>query len=217
MGDHGFDRSVCNILSNDTTKIKTRIQHKIIERFDGEQPIGTCIMVETEHDTIKYLAHSPTRRVNYSIKATDNIYLSIKAIIHEIKIMNASLDYMEDGGAMKIRNVLLTGLGTFYGAVSPEESARQTVLGWLLGRLPKPKLADIDWTYAKVRQSIIGYGGFNDVIRYVSEHNEVLTKTQQSKFAHSLPMSVIAEVYKNKMDEEEEDIGQSRKKDCIIM
>jgi len=211
--DHGFDRSICKLLSGETEKIKTRIQRKIIERYDGEQPIGTCIVVETQNKKIKYLAHSPTRRVNYSIKATDNIYLSIKAIMNEIKRWNASLDYLENSDELKIRNVLLTGLGTFYGAVSGKESARQTVLGWLLGRLPKPKVSEVDWEYAKQRQSLIGYGGFNDVIRYIQENKESLTKAQQNKLAQ-----VIDKVHECDIDQaNENDQKQKKNRDCIIM
>ena len=214
--DHGFDRSICKLLSDQTEKIKTRIQHKIIERYDGEQPVGTCIIVETQNEKIKYLAHSPTRRINYSIKATDNIYMSIKAIINEIKRWNASFDYLENSDDLKIRNVLLTGLGTFYGAVSAQESARQTVLGWLLGRLPKPKVVDIDWNYAKMRQSLIGYGGFNDVVRYIHENKESLTKSQQTKLAHSLSKDVIEEVCKHDNRDNVEQ-HQEKNKDCLIM
>eukprot|EP01084_Bolivina_argentea_P002804 5203_1 len=188
--DHGFDRSVCKVLSGENDKIETRMQKQILDRYHGEQPIGTCIIIETANPNTKYFAHAPTRRINYSIKGTDNIYLAMKAICNEVRIWNEGNS--EDN---QIRNVLLTGLGTFYGAVSPDESARQTVLGWLLSRLPKPSISDINWDYAKLRQSLIGYGGFNHFFQYVDKHGGSLTKQQQRILANNLPKQIIEGVY----------------------
>ena len=222
--DHGFDRSVCKVLNDSDNKIKTRVQQEIINKYHGEQPVGTAIIIETHDNKIKYLLHSPTRRTNYSIKGTDNIYMTIKAICNEIRIWNANNS--DDDGKL-IKNVLLTGLGTFYGAVSPEESARQSVIGWLLARIPKPKIQDINWNYAKLRQELIGYGGFNHFINYILQYpDNALTKSQQQKLGN-----VMAKLHPDNgndndnaivVDTGHKDDGKKKKKkkrtdDCAIM
>ena len=184
--NHGFDRSLCQVLATNghDHELKSKIQQTIIDRYHGEQPVGTCSIIETGHPTIKYVAYAPTRRTNYSVKGTDNIYMATKAICGEIRRWNEKHDEEE-----QIKNVLSTGLGTFYGAVPPEESARQTVLGWLLARMPKPKMGEIDWMYANARQEFVGYGGFDHFMKYMHKNSNSLTQKQQKMLVKSVSMN----------------------------
>eukprot|EP00484_Ammonia_sp_Unknown_P027641 CAMPEP_0197035170 /NCGR_PEP_ID=MMETSP1384-20130603/13035_1 /TAXON_ID=29189 /ORGANISM="Ammonia sp." /LENGTH=307 /DNA_ID=CAMNT_0042465195 /DNA_START=88 /DNA_END=1011 /DNA_ORIENTATION=+ len=210
--DHGFDRSICTLLNDKDTCIQSKIQQEIIDKYHGEQPVGTCILVKTGNARIKYIANAPTRRVNYSIKGTDNVYMCMKAVCNEIRIWN---ELQNDDAAKQIRTVLLSGLGTFYGAVSPKESARQTVLGWSLARIPKASVSDMNWDFAHLRQSLIGYGGFNCFLQYIQENVETaLTQKQQQQILRSLPKSVIDE-----WSEQENGVqgDNGKKKDCSIM
>jgi len=182
--NHGFDRSLCHVLKDSDNEIKSKIQQTIIDRYHGEQPVGTCTVIETGHETIRYIAYAPTRRTNYSVKGTDNIYMATKAICNEIERWNN-----DHGDGDRINNVLTTGLATFYGAVPPEESARQTVCGWLLARMPKPEIADIDWEFAKARQELVGYGGFDQFMKYIQNHCDSLTVKQQKMLQKSASKS----------------------------
>ena len=85
LSDHGFDRSVCSVFGASKQRIRARLQQRIIDGFDGEQPVGSCVIVETGHPRIPYWANAPTRRVNYSVKGSDNVYVAIKALCHRIR------------------------------------------------------------------------------------------------------------------------------------
>ena len=82
--------------------------------------------------------------------------------------------------------MLLTGLGTFYGAVPPEESARQTALGWLLARCPKPKLSQMSWDYAEQRQALVRFGGFNHFVQFVEDNESALSEAQRERLTRLL-------------------------------
>src|ERR1700761_3324339 len=51
-----------------------RVQHQIMDRFLGEQPVGTAFILPTGHPAIPFLAHAPTMRVPGSIEGTDKVY-----------------------------------------------------------------------------------------------------------------------------------------------
>jgi hypothetical protein len=49
------------------------VQHRIIDEFFGEQPVGTDFVVATGYPAIPFLAHAPTMRVPGSILGTDKV------------------------------------------------------------------------------------------------------------------------------------------------
>ena len=179
--DHGFDRSICNILGNN---IETQLRKKIIEQYNGEQPVGTTIILPINGDkNVKYIINSPTRRVNYSIKGTDNVYLSMKSLCNSIKHWNINNN---DDDNKKIHKVLCTGFGCFYGGINPKESARQTILAWLFSRLNKPNYNDISWEYAETIQSYVKCGSFYSVLDYVIQNPNSLNQNYRSKLKQAL-------------------------------
>lgn len=62
-------------------QLMERVQERIINEFLGEQPIGTSIIVETNHKEHPFLAHTPTMRVPMDISHTDNVYLAMWAML----------------------------------------------------------------------------------------------------------------------------------------
>src|ERR1700729_3818401 len=48
--------------------IMQRVQHRIMDEFFGEQPVGTAFIIPTGHPSIPFLAHAPTMRVPGSIE-----------------------------------------------------------------------------------------------------------------------------------------------------
>jgi hypothetical protein len=53
--------------------LRQRVQHRIIDEFFGEQPVGTDFVVATGYPAIPFLAHAPTMRVPGSILGTDKV------------------------------------------------------------------------------------------------------------------------------------------------
>ena len=51
-----------------------RVQHVIMDRYMGEQPVGTAFVISTGDPNPPFVAHAPTMRVPGSIAGTDKIY-----------------------------------------------------------------------------------------------------------------------------------------------
>ncbi len=73
--NHGFDKSLVRLMKND---IQSNIQRYIAREYGGEQPVGTAFLIPTNHKHVKAIVHAPTRRLNYSIRGTDNVYMCVK-------------------------------------------------------------------------------------------------------------------------------------------
>ena len=54
-----------------------RVQHRILDEFLVEQPIGTSFIESTGNSEYPFIAHSPTMRTPGSINGTDKVYLSL--------------------------------------------------------------------------------------------------------------------------------------------
>lgn len=89
----------------------------VMEMF-GEQPVGTCLIVETGNKQHPYLAHTPTMRIPRIIKEYDTIYNAMRAIL---------LAVQKQGN---IKTVLCTGLGTATGKVPAHVAAKQMYLAY---------------------------------------------------------------------------------------
>src|SRR5690606_38954353 len=67
----GIDAAVVRYFGEDLMR---RVQHRIMDEYLGEQPVGTAFLIETGHPAIPFLCHAPTMRVPGSIEQTDKIY-----------------------------------------------------------------------------------------------------------------------------------------------
>src|SRR5437879_5369937 len=56
----GIDAAVVRRFGPD---LMERVQHHIMDRFLGEQPVGTAFIVPTDSPDIPFIAHAPTMRV----------------------------------------------------------------------------------------------------------------------------------------------------------
>jgi O-acetyl-ADP-ribose deacetylase (regulator of RNase III) len=144
--DGGVDLAIISFFG---IELMDRVQAIIVDQFLGEQPIGTSMLVETDHPKHPYIAHTPTMRVPMSIQGTDNVYCAMWAML-------LAVDHHNRTQARKISTVASPGLGTATGQMSPSEAARQMVLAyrWSLERPPM-----ISWPYALARQAAIGKPG----------------------------------------------------------
>lgn len=144
--DGGVDLAISDFFGWD---LQGRVQKAIIEEFRGEQPVGTSIIVETNHPKHPYVAHTPTMRVPIAITRTDYIYKAMFAMLLAVEKYNKLNE-------KKIDIVVCPGLGTGTGRVAPKEAARQMKLAYRNFHNPPQT---IDWDYASKRQEGIIYGG----------------------------------------------------------
>lgn len=50
-----------------------RVQHRIMDEYFGEQPVGTAFVLPTGHPSVPFLCHAPTMRVPGGIDGTDKV------------------------------------------------------------------------------------------------------------------------------------------------
>jgi O-acetyl-ADP-ribose deacetylase (regulator of RNase III) len=144
--DGGVDWAIVNFFGND---LKGRVQKRILQEYLGEQPVGTSMIVETNHPKHPFIAHTPTMRVPMEIARTDNVYSAMWALCLAVHHHNRR-------SQTPIRIVACPGLGTATGHVPYHEAARQMVLAYRNYLAPP---SAINWSYAEERQQQIMYGG----------------------------------------------------------
>lgn len=144
--DGGVDLAIVRYFGYD---LMARVQHRILNEYLGEQPVGTSMIVETGHPHHPFIAHTPTMRVPMEINRTDHAYLAMWAMLLAIRSHNQSEQ-------RPINRVACPGLGTATGQVPVNEAARQMALAYK--NFLKPPQS-IDWRYASERQAEIKYGG----------------------------------------------------------
>jgi len=147
--DGGVDAAITKYFGK---QLESRVQQFIIDKFDGEQPIGTSFVIDTRDPQHPWLAHTPTMRVPYSVLHTDYVYLAMKAMLRAVKDHN-----LQAVPERKIRSVACTGLGTFYGRMPYHEAARQMALAYRNFLHPP---SQITWGYAGQRQQAVIFGGY---------------------------------------------------------
>lgn len=144
--DAGMDLAVVRFFGR---PIMERIQKQILEDYLGEQPVGTCIIVPTDHARHPFVAHAPTMRVPMNIQGTDHVYLAMWAAFTAVHRHNRS-------GARKIDCLACPGLGTGTGGMDSLEAALQMCLAYEHFLKPPPF---INPAVAQQRHERIYYGG----------------------------------------------------------
>lgn len=144
--DGGVDGAIIRFFGD---ALMNRVQERILQEYLGEQPVGTSILVETDHPNHPYIAHTPTMRVPMDIAQTDNVYKAMWAMLLAVHQHNRQSNSL-------IRRVACPGLGTATGRVPLHEAARQMALAYKNYLNPPSR---ISWDYAEDRQLRIVYGG----------------------------------------------------------
>ncbi len=136
--DGGFDLALVNYFGHE---LMERMQDKIKTEYAGEQPVGTCLIVETGNKKHPYLAHTPTMRVPRIIREYDTVYNAMRAMLLTVR------KYSD------IKTVLCTGLGTTTGKVPPTIAARQMYLAYKSAMQPPE---EVNWqTAVNAEQKIL--------------------------------------------------------------
>ena len=123
-----------------------QVQHHIMDRYYGEQPIGTAFLVPTAEPALPFVAHAPTMRVPGSIDGTDKVYLATWAALLAIQAHNTA------GTGQRIEVVAFPAMGTGFGNVPFDEAARQMAVAYRHYVEPPHRL---DWDFVVERQRAI--------------------------------------------------------------
>ncbi len=144
--DAGMDLAVVRFFGR---RVMERIQKLILDDYLGEQPVGTCIVVPTDHAAHPYVAHAPTMRVPMNIRGTDHVYLALWATLIAVHRHNRS-------ESRTIDSLACPGLGTGTGGMDPLEAALQLRLAYEHYQRPPQFLNP---SLAQQRQERVYYGG----------------------------------------------------------
>lgn len=128
--DGGFDKALIEYFGN---SLMERVQNKIKDEYAGEQPVGTCLIVDTGDEKHPYLAHTPTMRIPRIIREYDTVYNAMRAMLSKVQKHK------------DIKSILCTGLGTATGRVPPHIVAKQMYLAYKSVMQP---LTEINWQIA---------------------------------------------------------------------
>lgn len=121
--DGGIDAAITAYFGQ---QLMQRVQDHIMQKYCGEQPVGTAIIVPTGNKTHPWLAHTPTMRVPRNIYGTDNVYNAMRAMLIAVK---------KDG---MIDTVLCPGFGTATGKMPPDVAAWQMYCAYKSVMYPLP-------------------------------------------------------------------------------
>jgi O-acetyl-ADP-ribose deacetylase (regulator of RNase III) len=144
--DGGVDAAITQFFGYE---LQEQVQKRIVDEFLGEQPVGTSIIVETNHPKHPFIAHTPTMRVPMDIAHTDHVYLAMWAMLLAVRQHNLKSE-------KRINIVACPGLGTATGHVPYRQAARQMALAYEHFLNPPSYL---DWRFADKRQEKVRYGG----------------------------------------------------------
>ena len=132
-----------------------QVQHRIMDQFFGEQPVGTAFILPTGDPKLPFLAHAPTMRVPGNIEGTDKVYAATWAALLAVQAHNQS-------SKQRIEVVALPAMGTGFGGVPFGEAARQMAVAYRHFLEPPHRL---DWDFVAQRQLAICYDGKRQVVR----------------------------------------------------
>ena len=136
-------------------ELMERVQHRILDEYRGEQPVGTAFVIDTGDPDLPFLAHAPTMRVPRSIAGTDQVYAATWAALLAVQARNQS-----DG--RKIETVALPAMGTGFGGVPFTEAARQMAAAYRHYLDPPHRM---NWDVIVDRHKAICYDGERQVAR----------------------------------------------------
>ena len=144
--DAGMDLAVVRFFGR---HVMERIQKQILDDYLGEQPVGTCVIVPTDHPVHPFVAHSPTMRAPMNILGTDHVYLALWAALTAIHRHNRSQ-------TRKIDCLACPGLGTGTGGMDSLEASLQLLLAFEHFQKPPQFLNP---SVAQQRHERVYYGG----------------------------------------------------------
>jgi O-acetyl-ADP-ribose deacetylase (regulator of RNase III) len=146
MMDGGMDAAITDFFG---IALMNKVQQRILDDYWGEQPVGTSFIIETDHPSYPFLAHTPTMRVPMQIVGTDIPYVAMWAMLLAVAHHNrlgtcAGLSRSQSvsdrrssvskgelrASSQLISTIACPGFGTGIGRIPPNEAARQMALAY---------------------------------------------------------------------------------------
>lgn len=149
----GIDAAVVRRFGVD---LMERVQHRIMDEYLGEQPVGTAFVVPTGDAAIPFVVHAPTMRTPGNIDGTDKVYAATWAAFLAIVAHNRTAD-------RTITTAAFPAMGTGFGGVPFDEAARQMAAAYR--HLLNPPARRLDWDWVVERQTAICHDGGKQVAR----------------------------------------------------
>lgn len=131
------------------TFLMERVQHRIMDEYMGEQPVGTAFVVATNDTHLPFIVHAPTMRVPGSIAGTDKVYTATWAALLAVQAHNQLND-------ARIKTVAFPAMGTGFGGVPYTEAARQMAVAYRHYLEPPHRM---NWDIVADRHKAICYDG----------------------------------------------------------
>ncbi|MFM2064189.1 MAG: hypothetical protein RLZZ507_3860 [Cyanobacteriota bacterium] len=121
---NNIDAAILKFFGED---VENLLQKRIQEEYLGDQPIGTSLIVETNHPLHPFIAHAPALRMQISMAGKDHVYQGMWATLLAIRQHNKLYcNYIQK----QINIVAIPGLGTSFGSVPIDEVARQMSMAY---------------------------------------------------------------------------------------
>jgi O-acetyl-ADP-ribose deacetylase (regulator of RNase III) len=132
-----------------------RVQHRIMNDYFGEQPVGSAFILSTDDPSLPFLCHAPTMRVPGNIEGTDKVYSATWAALLAVQAHNRASE-------QRIEVVALPAMGTGFGGVPFGEAARQMAAAYRHLLEPPHRL---DWDFVVERHKAVSYDGERQVVK----------------------------------------------------
>ena len=111
------------IIARFGAELMREVQEHIMERYLGEQPVGSAFILPTGERERPYLCHAPTMRMPGPIAKTSNVYVATFAALTAAHRYNVE----HDG---ELKTLVFPAMGTGFGQMEFDESARQMAVAY---------------------------------------------------------------------------------------
>ncbi|MEM6782526.1 MAG: macro domain-containing protein [Bacteroidota bacterium] len=138
-----------------------RIQHRILDEYLGDQPVGTCFIEPTGTPGFPFVAHAPTMRMPGDITGTDAVYRATWAALLTVYHHN-SAHRRGIHNLGPIETVVFPAMGCGFGGMDFEEAARQMAAAYRFYFDPPHRL---DWDAAIARHKAVAFDGNERMVR----------------------------------------------------
>ena len=143
--DGGIDEAITMYFGQ---QMMDRVQAMIIDKYAGEQPVGTSEIVRGTADgveRVRYVSHTPTMIIPELITNTNNVYMSMKAMLLAVEKHN-----LVNNNDIKV--LVCSGLGTGAGRVPFKKAATDMAKAYSVFKRRPTKLS---WAFATIRYQYI--------------------------------------------------------------